>query len=387
MLTDYASYSVRRDPVSGANALDWQSPLDLVRFWQSCLSSFKPFRPYASCSLFYDFDGFQPRGAKHHILRSRRSLSQPGTGLVVAAPFLRNHPRQRMYTYSQIVHVDPDASQRRLQQEPDPDWNDFVQMAFWHEGELAAVLGLTWQAEHGAPSEEVFNLLEHLYPLIDGGIATLHALETERLHGEGMRAALASESEPLMLVGADGSLLFCNEQAYKACSVWNQALPRDTGLGPMLPDDVGSLLSCCDAAGLEHDDHDNDRPHAGPRASARNAVTVRHPLRPHLGIRIEATEHMHALRRQACYILRSIDTSEHAHPGGRRSLHDALPADPLQKLTPRERIVARMVSEGLGNDDIARRLNRSRRTVESQLVSVFRKLEVRSRVQVLRILN
>lgn len=387
MLTDYASYSVRRDPVSGVNALDWQSPLDLVRFWQSCLSSFKAFRPYASCSLFYDFDGFQPRGAKHHILRTRRSSAQPGTGLVVAAPFLRNHPRQRMYTYSQIVHADPDASQRRLQQEPDPDWNDFVQMAFWHEGELAAVLGLTWQAEQEAPSEEVFNLLEHLYPLIDGGIAALHALETERLHGEGLRAALSSETDPLMLVGADGSLLFCNEQAHKACAVWNQALPRDTGLGPVLPDDVGALLSCCDAAAFEHDDHDPHALGAQPRASARRVATVRHPLQPHLGICIEATEHMHALRRQACYTLRFIDASEPGGHGGRRSLHDALSVDPLQKLTPRERIVARMVSEGLGNDDIARRLNRSRRTVESQLVSVFRKLEVRSRLQLLRILN
>lgn len=368
MLTDYASYSVRRDPVSGSNALDWQSPLDLARFWQSCLNSFKPFRPYAICSLFYDFDGFQPRGAKHHVLRSRRSSAEPGTGLVVAAPFLRSHPRERLYTYSQIVHADPDASQRRLQQDPNPDWDEFVQMAFWHEGELAAVLGLSWRAEHGGPSEDALNLLEHLYPLIDGGIAALYALEGERLHGEGLRAALSSDidAEPVMLVGADGSLLYCNEQAKRACDTWNQSLVKDPGLGPLLPNEIGALL--------RHEE-------------GCSVSTVRHPLRPHLGIRIETTEHMHALRRQACYLLRFIDASDGSSAGARRVLHDALPADPLQKLTPRERIVARMVSEGLGNDDIARRLNRSRRTVESQLVSVFRKLEVRSRLQLLRILN
>jgi DNA-binding CsgD family transcriptional regulator len=50
-------------------------------------------------------------------------------------------------------------------------------------------------------------------------------------------------------------------------------------------------------------------------------------------------------------------------------------------LTPTERDVARLVSEGLGNNDIATRLFVSPRTVQSHLTHVYTKLGLTSRVQ------
>jgi DNA-binding CsgD family transcriptional regulator len=50
-------------------------------------------------------------------------------------------------------------------------------------------------------------------------------------------------------------------------------------------------------------------------------------------------------------------------------------------LTPAERDVVRLVSEGLGNKDIAARLFVSPRTVQSHLTHVFAKLSVTSRMQ------
>ena len=50
-------------------------------------------------------------------------------------------------------------------------------------------------------------------------------------------------------------------------------------------------------------------------------------------------------------------------------------------LTPAERDVVRLVSEGLGNKDIAARLFVSPRTVQSHLTHVFAKLNVTSRMQ------
>ena len=57
------------------------------------------------------------------------------------------------------------------------------------------------------------------------------------------------------------------------------------------------------------------------------------------------------------------------------------PASGWASLTPAERDVVRLVSEGLGNNDIAGRLFISPRTVQTHLTHVYNKLEVRSRVQ------
>jgi DNA-binding CsgD family transcriptional regulator len=57
------------------------------------------------------------------------------------------------------------------------------------------------------------------------------------------------------------------------------------------------------------------------------------------------------------------------------------PTSGWRSLTPTERDVVRLVSEGLGNNDIATRLFVSPRTVQSHLTHVYTKLGLSSRVQ------
>ena len=57
------------------------------------------------------------------------------------------------------------------------------------------------------------------------------------------------------------------------------------------------------------------------------------------------------------------------------------PATGWASLTPAELDVVRLVSEGLGNNDVATRLFVSPRTVQSHLTHVYNKLGVTSRVQ------
>ena len=57
------------------------------------------------------------------------------------------------------------------------------------------------------------------------------------------------------------------------------------------------------------------------------------------------------------------------------------PTSGWASLTPTERDVVRLVSEGLGNNDIATRLFVSPRTVQSHLTHVYTKLGLTSRVQ------
>jgi DNA-binding CsgD family transcriptional regulator len=63
------------------------------------------------------------------------------------------------------------------------------------------------------------------------------------------------------------------------------------------------------------------------------------------------------------------------------------PADdsPLAVLTAAELIIARLIAQGLTNQQIATRIDRSPHTVDSHLRKIFQKLQVSSRVAVTRI--
>jgi DNA-binding CsgD family transcriptional regulator len=62
-------------------------------------------------------------------------------------------------------------------------------------------------------------------------------------------------------------------------------------------------------------------------------------------------------------------------------LVDVVRSDPFARLTHAERHVASLVRDGMSNNEIAAHLFISRRTVESHLARIFRKLDVRTRTQ------
>jgi predicted ATPase/DNA-binding CsgD family transcriptional regulator len=76
--------------------------------------------------------------------------------------------------------------------------------------------------------------------------------------------------------------------------------------------------------------------------------------------------------------LEAVAYARRGHGGRKR------PASGWRALTPTERDVVRLVSEGLVNNDIASRLFISPRTVQSHLTHVYNKLGVSSRVQLVR---
>lgn len=69
--------------------------------------------------------------------------------------------------------------------------------------------------------------------------------------------------------------------------------------------------------------------------------------------------------------------------GGR----DSVQAERLEQLTERERAVALAVAEGHSNKEVARQLDITPRTVKAHLGAIFRKLEVRDRMQLVLMLS
>ncbi|MEY9211315.1 AAA family ATPase [Thermobifida halotolerans] len=100
--------------------------------------------------------------------------------------------------------------------------------------------------------------------------------------------------------------------------------------------------------------------------------------RPHLRAAVEAFTRLEAplLLRQAKEQLRA--TGE--------ALDAAAPA-PTEGLTPQQEQIARLVAEGATNREIAQRLYISPRTVEHHLRNIFRQLQIRSRVELARLVS
>lgn len=351
---------------------DLQRALDMESFWQSCLKLVGRALPYSVCSLFFDIDDFQPRRARHHVLRSRDPDYVPPTSLTVAGPYLAANPDSKLYTFSQISLKDPHILQRRLEQEAQPEWDEFVQLAFWRENRLEAVLGMSWDSAHTPEhvTDSGMEFLERLYPVIDASLYRLRALEAERLKGAGLEIALERMPLAVMMIGFNGSLLFANQRARRQCERWNAVLPAAAGC--RLPGDIDEMLEAAPCPGC------------GEAGAADTTAHIPHPTIPGLSVAISVSWHTPGLHSQPCYVVVFEDMLTEV--GGDEPMAGQQVAL-LQKLTPKERRVALLVAEGLRNDEIAQRLSRSRRTIEFQLASVFRKLRVGSRVQLARMLG
>lgn len=358
---------LRNDP---ASLIDMQGALDIDSVWQSCLRLIGQVLPYSACSLFFDIDDMQPRRARHHVVHPAAPAFEPATSLTVVGPYLAAHPQSRFYTFADVAELDPGAAGRWQAQESERCWDEFAQLAFWREGRLEAVLGVGWDSRQTRVTQTDLSFLERLHPLIEAGLSRLHALQSERMRREGLELALEQMPLAVMMIGLDGQLLFSNEAARRQCMVWNNGLDvRSRAL--RLPDGIDEMLeaaSAVDGAPADGGDHETHR--------------VAHPLLAQLSATVSLRWDSAGLNRLPCYVV----VFDEPHP-----VRDGTPINQramlLQKLSPKERRVGLMVAEGMRNEEIAQRLCRSRRTIEFQVASIYRKLEVGGRGQLIRLLG
>ena len=112
---------------------------------------------------------------------------------------------------------------------------------------------------------------------------------------------------------------------------------------------------------------------AGARGYCKKGIASSH-LRK--AVKVIQKDEVWAGRRIICQLLAEL--TSRAEKG--QEDDPARGTDYLQNLTPRERQICHLVSEGSCNKDIANRLNIAERTVKAHLTSIFSKLQVPDRL-------
>lgn len=179
---------------------------------------------------------------------------------------------------------------------------------------------------------------------------------------------IAPDSMPaVMCLDAEGATLFATVNARNLCEQWNRGLTDrerpQNGEDFRLPANLDGLLRDAATKGVDVN--------AG-------GIRVRHPHLPELAVIIQMGGSLPEMQtRPYCVLMFVACASAPAETDSERT---------LRQLTPSERRVALLVAEGLRNEEIAQRLQRSRRTIEYQLNAIFRKLDMTRRTQLVRVL-
>lgn len=350
---------------SHSAVVELQSALDLDSIWKSCLKLVRNQLPHRSCSLMFNIVGFEPTSAKHHVESPRNPDYVPATSLTISGPYLERHPKVQLYTYSEIVSEDPDAMRRRAEQEPDPEWTDFVHLAFWRNEQPEAVLSIHRPPDNPNISSEERSFLEYLYPMIEASLRRIRALEEDCARRLAYEDFLYRMPVATLLVAQDGHQLFATAEGKKLCERWNRGLRESAERKLELPQSLVQLFG------------------NSSQAAGGKTLKLHHPHIKGLTATVERNLHTAALRERPCYVVTLAD--EHCSEERDDAAASATPSPEaftaLQKLSPTERRVALLVAKGLRNDEIAEHLCRSRRTIEFQLNSIYRKLSLSRRTQ------
>ena len=264
-------------------------------------------------------------------------------------------------------HMPRDFGQARLQ-----EWNEFPEPDFSAGTRSGALLDAAWTVGEAGLSKQGMQFLQRIRRGLEEGMRRLHLLETERQKYAAFESLLERMPTALMLIGADGGVMFWNASARRRCQRWNEGLSNPV---MRLQDRVRMLIE--------------GAPVPPSNESAQRVVhSIPHPALASLSVRVVIERKSAGLHATPCYEVELLDGNE----GGEADAASGLPcaeerqAAMLELLAPRERRVAMMVADGMRNEEIAQKLCRSRRTIECQVASIYRRLEVSNRVQLSRLL-
>jgi len=258
-------------------------------------------------------------------------------------------------------------------------WDKGMSVMFWNGEEMRAMFSLYRSPRQKEFTEEEIGRILKLSRHIEIAIARIQKINRE----EAFRSALQSFTRkiPAPLILLDWSLkpIFANLAAYDSAAAWNlgkeRAAPVNSRDYFRVPAQIKTAAGSLREYFLRTGEGDFGRTLPDP-------VIVEHPQQPELRARISAVPHAQASLARPGFVVMFEDSqllkesADGVDKAERR-------ARALQMLTPAERKVVERVCLGERNEAIAKVLGKSVLTVKTQLNSIYSKLGVESRAQLI----
>jgi len=353
---------------------DLHTALEGESVWQACVKMLDRCLHYHSCSLLIGIENFQAAEARHHVVAGDYFNYGSAKSVSVSESFLRRHPRVKLYTYREVLETDPEAPRRRQEKEVTLSaWDHFVHLVYWNGQAPDALFSVRRTAAQGDFSVSERKFLGRLHADLGAALHRLRKLRGERSQQAVVQQFLANLPLPVLFLDERRKLSFATQEAYELCVLWNHGPAQARALNPRTSFRLPAQIVAACRQLIE--------PPATGSATSQE-IRVDHPTVAGMS----ATISRRTPERGPSSCITLVVTFCRSQPENRE--RDARP-DALRwlnLLTPSERQVARLVAGGEKNQDVARQLGKSLRTVEFQLNVIYRKFGIQSRSQLTRLL-
>lgn len=361
--------------------------LSLDDFWKSLRRVVECALPSHSLSVYLNYFDIGRSFSAYHAQNAPGS-PQPWDERRRFSPtpeFLRGHVGRKMFELGDLIPdrrslPDNDYFRHVMQVE---GWLSMSCLTYWREQELdmMVVLRRTRDQGHIAGADREF--VETLYDHIDTALARIRQIHDDHTRRACMERCLPFY--PLGLIVLDPQLkpVSRNQEALEACIWWNHGVGAVGRLDPVkafaLP---AAVVEACRELAQQWSELMNH--HNRIALPSALSIEVRHPADRRCRISVNLVRPRELCLARPFYLVQLVNPSSKQPSTLDLSGEGVLR---LQALTPREREVALGVIQGRSNLEIALHLGKSETTVKSQLVSIFQKLGIQRRAQLVSMLK
>ena len=254
-----------------------------------------------------------------------------------------------------------------------------VGLFFWQGQRLISVIVIMRTAKQGAPTAPQMKLLRHLYPHFHAALRRLSSLEREHAPRVAFEEFIKRLPLPTILLRWNLKLIYQNQAAREFCALWQRGPQAARILKADAPVPREILEGCRELKRRWRQDRQSPplRTPGGPSWK----TLVHHPELPHLRATISLRQIASVGVTRPHFFIECEELLRSSQKRG------PSPLPHLAQLTRREQQMTHLVCEGRSNQEIADEAALSLAVVKKYLHSIFGKLEVSSRSQLIALMR
>lgn len=295
------------------------------------------------------------------------------------SPWIEEHVGAPYYLFKDIVGEPETFRETEFYQRfaKVEGWDKGLSVMFWEREEMRAMFSLYRGPEQGEFSESEVERVLSVARHIDIAVVRVQRIHRDQNFRNALQNFTRTLPAPLLLLDWRLSLVFANLAAYESAAVWNFGEKKARSYNPRecfrIPGPIlGAVNELKERIQLiRPKELSSNMPEAALVENLQDAK-LKAKVSP-------ASFSPSSLARPGFFVLfqEPFDLAEELEP----EMMAERKKRALQSLTPAEREVVRHICRGERNAEIAEKLNKSVLTVKTQINSIFQKLNLKSRSQ------